>query len=104
MMAPRQSSALRRSNSDLMATWFARASISSLQQARASDQVSQKGPHVRHPQLPDADLRLAPPALVLVARDLVDAIALLERLHQHFLLDGRQVRRQPQPLAHVFPN
>jgi len=36
-----------------------------------------------------------------VARDLRDAVAALERLHQHFLLNRRRVRGQPEAARHV---
>src|SRR5207244_10753841 len=69
-----------------------------------SNQVAQKRPHIWQPQLPDHHLRRAPAALVLMARDLADAEPLLERLHQHFLLDRREVRRQAEPRADVASN
>jgi hypothetical protein len=39
-----------------------------------------------------------------VAGDLADAVALLEGLHQHFLLDRRQVGRQAEFAADVPAN
>src|SRR5207244_13064940 len=40
-------------------------------------------------------------ALVLVTGDLAHAKPLLERFHEHFLLDRRQVRGEAQPPADV---
>jgi hypothetical protein len=34
-----------------------------------------------------------------MAGDFGHAKALFQRLHQHFLLDGREIRRQPEPGA-----
>src|SRR4249920_129271 len=61
-----------------------------------SHDVAHQRPDVRPPQPPHADLRHAPTALELVARNLHDAAAALQCAHQHFLLDGRQIRREPE--------
>src|SRR4051812_33961763 len=63
--------------------------------------VSCERPEVGPPQSPDSYLRHAPATLVLVAGDLADAAPELERTHQHFLLDGRQVGLQAERKRHV---
>src|SRR3972149_11429673 len=69
-----------------------------------SDQIAEERPPIDEPQLPDDDLRCTPAPLVLVACDLRHAVALLERLHEHFLLDGREVRGETQLPSDVAPN
>src|SRR5687767_10869987 len=85
------------------ARWQAQAARApaAAQDLGTSNQIAQERPDVGEPQLPHDDLRRAPAPLVLVAGHLADAEALLERLHQHFLLDRGEIRCEAEFRADV---
>src|SRR5438876_9637363 len=66
--------------------------------------IPEERPEIGEPELPHDHFRRAPTPFVLVARDLAHTISLLQRLHEHFLLDGGQVRCEPQLLRDVLSN
>src|SRR5438132_14169078 len=66
--------------------------------------IPEERPEIGEPELPHDHFRRAPAPFVLVARDLAHTIALLQRLHEHFLLDGSEVRGEPQLPGDVLSN
>src|SRR5437660_12633697 len=66
--------------------------------------IPEERPEIGEPELPHDHFRRAPTPFVLMARDLAHTISLLQRLHEHFLLDGSQVRSEPQLLPTLLSN